>query len=98
MLVKDARMISDALKTEATLLCIRQGTGTQATFPVLLSTALSVSLAYLSPLSSFWENRFGEFGHWMLKTELRNFHKAFQYFLSSHHQEGAGYTSCPLAL
>lgn len=58
-LVKDARMISDALKTEETLLFIRQGTGTQATFPTLLSTALLVSLAYLGPLSFFWENRFG---------------------------------------
>lgn len=67
MLVKDAMMISDTLKTEATLLFIRQGTGTQATFPMLLSTALLVSLAYLSPLSFFWGNGFDKFGHWGLE-------------------------------
>lgn len=54
VLVKDARMISGALKTEPTLLFIRQCTGTQATFPILLSTAMLVSLTYLSPLSFFW--------------------------------------------
>lgn len=59
--MKDAKMT--ALKTEATLLFIRQGAGTQGTFSILLSRASLVSPVYFSPLSFFWENRFGEFGH-----------------------------------
>ena len=53
-----------ALRTEATLLFIRQDPNKQETFSIPFTRARQI---FMAPLCFFWESRFGEFGQRALK-------------------------------